>query len=187
MPHATPVPCTCYTRVMHMLHLCSYTSTPAPCTCHTFRPPYIWGSYAVRVTGLLIDECHGSHWTPLGSGVVFRARKPLRRVSAQILTFTHPRSQNVYERIDTPLAALLPCPALSLRCRSMFWLHFAEPIPVSSRIYSPDNISCLRNVLYVFCTTFRLKDEHNLGSIDIRSRQRTQYEHFCCFPYGSRS
>jgi hypothetical protein len=108
--HATPVPCTCYTRATHMLHPCHAHATPVllhllhpvPCTCHTFRPPpYIWVSYLRRtrhrapyrrVSRLTLDPSR------FRSGV--SGQKPLRRVSAQILTFTHPWSQNVYERVD---------------------------------------------------------------------------------------
>ena len=92
---------------MHMLY---------PCHSHATHSALllIYGcpTFAVRVAGLPIDGCHGSYWTSrFRSGV--SGRKPLRRVSAQILTFTHPRYQNVYERVDTPLAALFT-PSCSL-------------------------------------------------------------------------
>jgi len=119
MPHATPVPPHLPHLSWHRLHLCHSHATPVSCTCHTFcPPPYIWVSCLRRtrrrtpyrwVSRLTLDPSR------FRSGV--SSWKPLRRVSAQILTFTHPGSLNVYERVDTPRAALFTL-SCSLTTRS---------------------------------------------------------------------
>ena len=87
-------------------------ATPVPCTCHTFRPPpYIWVSSLRRtrrrapyrwVSRLTLDPSR------FRSGV--SGRKLLRRVSAQILNFAHPGSQNVYEHIEQTTPGPSPSP-----------------------------------------------------------------------------
>ena len=101
MPHATHV-------LLRMLHPCHAHATPVllhllhPCHAHATHSALmlIYGcpTFALRVAGLLIDGCHGSHGTPLGSGVVFRAGNPFASFQ--------PGSQNVYERVDGRLSGL---------------------------------------------------------------------------------
>jgi hypothetical protein len=122
--HATPVLLHFYTRAMHMPHI------PPSLYMGVLRrtrrrAPYRW------VSRLTLDPSR------FRSGV--SGRKPLRRVSAQILTFTRPGSQNVYERVDTPLAALFTL-SCSLTTMSLHVATLSDCILPSLYLSAPASI-----------------------------------------------
>ena len=77
--------CTCYTRAMHMPHI-------PPSSLYMGVLPSPYASQGSLLSRLTLDPSR------FRNGV--SGRKPLRQVSAQIPTSTHPGSQNVYECID---------------------------------------------------------------------------------------